>query len=94
VQKVHGPEGPLDESKVAQTCSKCHQGANENFAGGWIGHEEPSPSWFPIVFITERFLFYLTTSVVAFGILHVELDLLRWFVSGRKKKRGHEEDGK
>lgn len=92
VQKVHGPEGPLDEAKVAQTCSKCHQGANENFAGGWIGHEEPSPSWFPVVFITERFLFYLTTTVVAFGILHVELDLLRWFVSGRKKRHGQEEN--
>lgn len=92
VQKVHGPEAALDESKIATTCAKCHEGANENFAGGWMGHEEPSPSWFPFVFITERFLFYLMTSVVAFGIVHVELDLLRWFVSGRKKKDGQEVD--
>lgn len=86
IQRVHGPEGPLTEGKIGQTCAKCHEGANENFAGGWMGHEEPSPSWFPAVFITERFLFYLMTSVVAFGIIHVELDLLRWLVSGRKKK--------
>ncbi len=61
-----------------------------------MGHEEPSPSWFPIVYIAERFLFYLTTTVVAFGIIHVELDLLRWFHTGRKKKDGQEsqEEGK
>ncbi len=88
IQRVHGPESPLTEDKIGQTCAKCHSGANQNFAGGWMGHEEPSPSWFPAVFITERFLFFLTTSVVAFGIVHVELDLLRWLVSGRKKKRG------
>lgn len=88
VQRVHGPEGPLTEQKITQACAKCHEGANENFATGWMGHEEPSPSWFPLVYITERFLFYLMTSVVAFGIIHVELDLLRWLVSGRKKGRG------
>ncbi|MCL4370797.1 MAG: cytochrome c3 family protein [Chloroflexi bacterium] len=85
VQRVHAPEGPVDQAKIAQTCAKCHQGADENFAAGWMGHEEASTQWFPLVFITERFLFFLTTSAVAFGILHVELDLLRWFVSGRKK---------
>ncbi|MBI2953926.1 MAG: hypothetical protein HYY30_06400 [Chloroflexi bacterium] len=91
IQRVHGPEAPLTEAKIAQACAKCHEGANQNFAGGWIGHEEPSPSWFPVVFVTERFLFYLTTIVVAFAVLHVELDLLRWFVNGRKKGKKDQE---
>ncbi|MBI4318396.1 MAG: cytochrome c3 family protein [Chloroflexi bacterium] len=85
VQRVHGAEAPVTKAKLAETCAKCHPGASENFLSGWMGHEEASPSWFPMVFITERFLFFLTTSVVAFGIVHVELDILRWVVNRRKK---------
>jgi hypothetical protein len=76
--------------KFADVCAKCHPGADESFTSGWMGHEEPSPAWFPVVFFTERFLFFLTTTVVAFGILHVELDLLRWFVNRRKQGNGKE----
>lgn len=96
VQRVHGPEASLDSGRIANACAKCHEGADENFASGWMGHEEPSPTWFPLVFITERFLFFLTTSVVAFGVIHVELDLLRWFTSGRKQKhnKGVKDDDK
>lgn len=96
VQRVHGPEAPLDDAKVASACAKCHEGADENFAKGWMGHEEASPNWFPAVFFTERFLFFLTTAVVAFGVVHVELDLLRWFTTGRKKKnnKGVKDDNK
>jgi len=92
VQRVHAAETRVNETRFANVCAKCHQGANESFAGGWMGHEEPSPGWFPIVFFTERFLFFLTTSVVAFGILHVELDLLRWLV--RRRKDGNGKEGK
>jgi hypothetical protein len=84
VQRVHAAEGALTEAKFANACAQCHAGATESFASGWMGHEEASPSWFPFVFVTERFLFFLTISVVAFGILHVELDLLRWLVRRRK----------
>jgi len=87
VQPVHAPEAPLTPAKLAEACAKCHPGADENFASGWMGHEEASPRWFPLVYFTERFLFYLTTTVVAFGILHVELDLLRWLVNRWKKGR-------
>lgn len=87
VGRVHAPEMPLDNAKIAMVCAKCHEGADESFAAGWMGHEEPSPSWFPLVFFTERFLFFLTTAVVGFGVVHVELDLLRWLVNQWQRRR-------
>ena len=85
IQPMHAPEAPVTQEKLAQTCAKCHGGATESFAAGWLGHEEPSPSHFPLAYYTERFLFFLTTVVVAFGILHVELDLLRWLIDKRRR---------
>lgn len=85
VQTAHGAESSLKPEKLADACAKCHKGADANFASGWMGHEDPSLKHFRIVFITEKMFFYLTTIVLAGGLLIVELDLLRWW-TGRKKK--------
>jgi predicted CXXCH cytochrome family protein len=71
----------------ATRCSQCHKGADANFASGWLGHREPSFKWFPLTFYTERFLIFLTASVLGFGIVHVELELLRWFLDRRRGGR-------
>ena len=95
VQPVHGPEqnASLATTQMADNCARCHPGADENFVAGWMGHEEPSSEWFPLVHYAERFFFFLTTSVVAFGVLHVELDVLRWLANRRKERRiGRDDD--
>lgn len=74
----HPDEWPNAER--AERCQQCHEGADANFASGWLGHREPSPSWFPIAFYAERFLIILTASVLGFGIIHVELELMRWLI--------------
>lgn len=97
VQRVHGPEqtASVATTQMAGNCAKCHPGADEKFAAGWLGHEEPSQDWFPLVHYAERFFFFLTTSVVAFGVLHVELDILRWAVNRRKERRtGRNDDAR
>jgi len=70
--------------RLSSICGRCHQGTTVSFAQGWPGHEEPSPNHFPLAYYTERFLIYLTAGAMAFGILHVELDLLRWWVNRRR----------
>lgn len=93
VKRVHGAEKQVDQTTMAQACAQCHPGADEKFAQGWPGHEKPSPSWFPAAFFTERFLFFLTVGVVGFGIVHVELDVLRWAVN-RIRRRGRSDPGR
>lgn len=87
VQTAHGAESGLKPEKLADTCAKCHTGADANFASGWMGHEEPSMKHFRIVYITERMFFYLTTVVLAGGLLIVELGLLRWWTDKRRRAR-------
>ncbi len=87
VQTAHGAESALKPEKLGETCARCHTGADANFASGWMGHEEPSPKHFQIVWVTEKMFFYLTTITLAGGLLIVELDLLRWWTDKRKGNR-------
>lgn len=61
------------KAEKAARCGACHRGANETFALAGVGHQTGGPAFF-----VERFLVILTALVIGFGILHVELDLLRW----------------
>lgn len=74
----------------AARCATCHTDATESFASGWLGHREPSPAWFPIVFYAEKGFVALTAVVLGLGIVHVELDVLRW--GWDKARRRREED--
>jgi len=84
IQPAHGPETSMTVDRLSSICGRCHQGTTVSFAQGWPGHEEPSPNHFPLAYYTERFLIYLTAGAMAFGILHVEMDLLRWWVNRRR----------
>jgi predicted CXXCH cytochrome family protein len=67
-----------DEQR-AQICAGCHTGAGTDFLGA-LSHEAPSPRHLQLVYFAGRFLTILAASSLAFGIIHVELDLLRWLV--------------
>ncbi len=84
--EVQHPEEWSNEER-AQRCQQCHKGADANFASGWLGHREPSPSWFPIAFYAERLLIILTAGALGFGIIHVELELMRWAIDRFWRKR-------
>jgi len=76
----------------AEACAHCHEGATGTFAAASIGHREPSPGWFAPSYFAGRFLLVLMASVLAFGILHVELDVLRWGVAKVRILRNPEKD--
>jgi hypothetical protein len=63
----------------AAVCANCHGGAGTGFLKA-LSHKAPSPSSLPFVYFAGRFLTLLAASSLAFGIIHVELDLLRWLV--------------
>lgn len=77
----------------AQVCAGCHSGAGTGFLQA-LSHQAPSPSFLPSVYFAGRFLVILASASLAFGIIHVELDLLRWLVrrwrasSGRRARWG------
>lgn len=92
----HAVQAPVSWSLAdrAAACATCHRGATESFASGWLGHKEPSPAWFPLVFWAERGFVALTAVALGVGVVHVELDLLRWSWDRVRRRKGdvHDED--
>jgi hypothetical protein len=82
------PDSPVNPVNLPATCGSCHPGGGEKFAASWMGHKEASPEQFPVVYFAERFFFFLTTTVLAFGfIFMVALELGSWIV--RRRGSGH-----
>jgi len=73
------PVAQLTTDDKAAICAKCHDGAGTSFLKA-LSHQAPSPSHLPLEYFAGRFLTVLAASSLAFGIIHVELDLLRWLV--------------
>mgnify|MGYP001559666980 CR=1 FL=1 len=67
------------DQERARVCAGCHSGAGTGFLQA-LSHQAPSPSVFPSAYFAGRFLVILASASLAFGIIHVELDLLRWLV--------------
>lgn len=61
---------------LSATCGECHDGAGESFARAWPGHSEGAPSG-STADLLERLGFLMATAVVASGLLHASLDLVR-----------------
>lgn len=75
-------------SARAAACGKCHEGADPAFAGA-LTHREPTPNRLAIDYYAIRFFGALLVAVIGVGILHVELDLLRWLrdrLGGRSRR--------
>lgn len=52
VEKLTAEEGTeVARERVADMCRDCHEGATDSFAGAWMGHEDPSLSGSPLVWI-------------------------------------------
>lgn len=85
---VRAPAAWTLEDRATQ-CATCHTGATPSFASGWLGHKEPSLGWFPMVFFAEKGFIALTALTLGVGIVHVELDVLRW--AWNKVRRAREE---
>jgi hypothetical protein len=75
----------------AASCGTCHLGATESFASGWMGHQEPSTGWFPAVFYAEKGFVALTALVLGVGIVHVEVDALRWITNKVRRKKDEDD---
>jgi hypothetical protein len=84
------PVAQWTSQQRAQVCAGCHPGAGTGFLGA-LSHKAPTPGFRPTAYFAGRFLTVLAASSLAFGIIHVELDLLRWLArrwrSGSRRER-------
>jgi hypothetical protein len=76
------------ETDQVAACAKCHSGAGPSFLGASPGHRPPSAGFISTPYFAGLFLKILTAATLAFGIVHVELEMLRWFTHRLARWRG------
>ncbi|MEE8346775.1 MAG: hypothetical protein V3S20_05465 [Dehalococcoidia bacterium] len=64
----------------AEVCANCHSGATSSFLDTAPLHKSVSPGFQSTAYVAGLFLMILTATTLAFAIIHVELEMLRWFV--------------
>jgi hypothetical protein len=75
VKAIDDPDEPLMAANLAIVCGRCHDGADEAFAGGWLGHD--GSSRFAGFFVAERSVVALIAVSLCFGLVHMALDFRR-----------------
>ncbi len=68
------------EGERVEACADCHSGATSNFLDAALLHQHASPGFLSTAYGAGIFLMILTSITLAFAIIHVELEMLRWFV--------------
>jgi predicted CXXCH cytochrome family protein len=86
------PESTVSRQNVVATCSKCHPGANANFADfrSHVNPQDPRSSWQIWIFWIAYVV--LITAVFSFAAVHTSLYIYRGAKEGlysRKKHRDH-----
>jgi len=79
IKSANDPQSPVaGVENLAKTCEQCHPGAGEEFASGFLGHEEASPKHSPGVFYAEKFFLGLTSFVVGLGVVLAASAGVKW----------------
>jgi predicted CXXCH cytochrome family protein len=72
------PEKSLQvKENLLAKCQQCHPDASTNFPDAWLGHYEPSPEKFPLVYYVNLFYRFFIPGVLAFMIVLVAADFGR-----------------
>ncbi len=72
----------------AEACANCHSGATSSFLDAAPLHKAVSPGFLSTAYVAGIFLMILTATTLAFGIIHVELEMLRWLIRRLTGMRG------
>lgn len=87
IKAVTDPEATVVKENLLKTCRQCHPDATANFPTAWVGHYEPSPERYPLVYYVNLFYKILIPLVVGFFVAMILLDVAHSVVT-RWGRRG------
>lgn len=86
IRGVDDPKSAVYIKNIPETCGKCHEGANINYARGKI-HVDAKKKEAGIIYYVATFFKWLTISTMVGLIVHIFLDLNRRSREWRSKKK-------
>lgn len=82
IASVDDPQtGIAMQENLLTKCQRCHPGATSNFPAAWMGHYEPSPEHYPIVYYVDLFYKIFIPAVLGGMILFILTDIYRRIVN-------------
>ena len=91
IQKVSDPRSHLSRENVVETCRKCHEGANRQFAGYLTHATHHDPQKYPFLFYTFWGMTALLIGTFVVGGVHTLLWLPRALQMRRQRKQRERE---
>lgn len=78
ISKPDNPEtGIAMQENLLAKCQRCHPNATANFPAAWMGHYQPSPEHYPIVYYVNLFYKIFIPAVLGGMILFILTDIYR-----------------
>jgi predicted CXXCH cytochrome family protein len=87
VHDIIAPDNPRSsvfQENLLFTCQRCHPDAEANFPSAWLGHYEPEPDKWPLVYFVGLFYKILIPTVIGAMLLFVLIDV---FGKLRRRRR-------
>ena len=84
------PKSSVNEANLVETCSRCHPGANENFAGFMVHVDPKDPTSSVLVWSFYAAYILLIVVVFSFGFTHSALYIYRGIKDGLYRRRSHD----
>jgi predicted CXXCH cytochrome family protein len=85
IAKVDNAEtGIAMQENLLIKCQRCHPDATANFPAAWMGHYQPSPEHYPIVYYVNLFYKFFIPAVLGGMIFFVLTDIYRRIVNRMK----------
>jgi hypothetical protein len=77
IARVDEPGSRVLRANLVKTCSRCHEGAGENFPAAWMSHYEPSWKKAPLVYGVQKFYDVLIPFMMVGLVLQILLHFWR-----------------
>jgi hypothetical protein len=86
IKKTDDPNSRVIHQNLLTTCQRCHPDATTNFSEAWLGHYEPSPDKYPVIYYIQLFYFIFIPTLLGGMALFVVSDASRRIINRRKEK--------
>jgi hypothetical protein len=89
IKKIDDPNSRVVQENLLTTCQRCHPDATTNFSAAWLGHYEPSPDKYPVIYYIQLFYLIFIPTLLGGMAIFVFSDATRRLIN-RRKEKAHE----
>lgn len=88
IKRVDSPESHVAQTRLVETCRRCHPGADASFTAAWMNHLTPDRQHWPLAYWVSVTYKILIPSIIGSIVLYILLDLIRALVSRIRRGQG------